>query len=238
VAGGADLTMRSLFGINPVATKSSEIADQFDAFSLAFTPDGTRLATGSPNSEEVHIWDWRSRPPHLIQRLSQGGNGTGSSMNGLRYSPNGDLLASAHGRDQEDRIVRIWKISTGTVADDIADPNSDAFPLTYAGLQFSSDDRFLIRTQMGGSYMKGSIRVTNNSFIVHDTATWQPVWALSTAPVFVTGFGASPDGHYAVIAGPREVGTKRDPLPSAEDVARGSCWEACNAFSQHFRRFF
>jgi WD40 repeat protein len=122
-------------------------------------------------------------------------------MNGLRYSPNGELLASAHGPGQEGQILRIWKTSTGAVAADIADHHSGASPLLHASLAFSPDGRFMMRSVPGGEIKEGPTKVVIDSFIVHDTTTWQIAWALSTVPVFVSAFGTSNDGRYAVIAG-------------------------------------
>jgi WD40 repeat protein len=184
--------------VAPVATKKTEFEDQYAVLSIAFSPDGTRLATSSPNSEEVHVWTWQGRP-QLVQTLHQVGGG---QPNGLHYNPLGTLLASAHGsKDADgDRIVRIWNSSTGAVAGDIVD-HSRSSALMHAGLAFSPDGRFLMRSQLGGSFAEGPRRVFRDSFIVHDTADWHVVWALRTDPLWVSTFGLSHDGRYAAIAG-------------------------------------
>jgi WD40 repeat protein len=240
---GGYSTFHSFFGglgMSSVATKRAEFRDQYEVFSLAFSRDGTKLATSSPNSDEVHIWDWRG-DPRIVQTLSQG-DGAGGSMNGLRYNPNGDLLASAHGAGQESQIVRIWESGTGAVAGNIADHHSGASPLIYAGLEFSSDGRFLMRAQSGGWYMEGSTKVIVDSFIVHDATTWRPVWAMNTEPVVVSTFGASIDGHYAVIAGQERL--ERNGIPYLQprilivDLAERRVRHSSNVLADFFEVLF
>ena len=69
------------------------------AHSLTFSPDGTRLATGSIGLEAVKLWDMRSRRELLNME------GQGSLFYPIRFSKDGKLLASAprHGR------VHIWR---------------------------------------------------------------------------------------------------------------------------------
>jgi WD40 repeat protein len=188
--------------MEPVAAKKAEFDERFSVFSLAFSPDGTHIATSSPNSKEVHIWTWQSNS-QLIETLHQG-EGGGGSINGLRYSPDGTFLASAHGADQQDRILRIWSAKTGAVVGDVAERFGGAGTLGYAALEFSPDGQFLIRSQRGW-HMEGQGKVQEqvfvDSFIVYDTATWQRVWALKTEPVSPSALAVSRNGRYAAIAG-------------------------------------
>lgn len=197
--------LHDVFGnitMEPVAAKKAEFDERFSVFSLAFSPDGTHIATSSPNSKEVHIWTWQSNS-QLIETLHQG-EGGGGSINGLRYSPDGTFLASAHGADQQDRILRIWSAKTGAVVGDVAERFGGAGTLGYAALEFSPDGQFLIRSQRGW-HMEGQGKVQEqvfvDSFIVYDTATWQRVWALKTEPVSPSALAVSRNGRYAAIAG-------------------------------------
>jgi WD40 repeat protein len=231
-----EATLRGLFGIDHVATQSFQFDDTSDIFSLAFTPDGKRLATSSPNSEEVHIWALQ-RAPRLVQVYDQG-KSLGGSMNGLRFSSSGEFLASAHGPGQEDQIIRIWNTRTGAVAGDLADPNAGASPLLYASLVFSPDGKFLMRSQPGASYTKGSTEVAIDSFIVHDSATWKQLWTLNTAPVFVSSFGASRDGRYVVIAGEERLLRSGKPYLQPKmlivDLAEKHVTRSADIFAEYF----
>jgi WD40 repeat protein len=69
--------------------------------SLAFSPDGARLAIGRNSS--IEIWDWRQGT--LIQRLGP----LYARVVGLTWSPDGGSLAGCDGQ------ATIWDVSTGRV---------------------------------------------------------------------------------------------------------------------------
>jgi WD40 repeat protein len=71
-------------------------------FSVAFSPDGTRLAGTSPD-RSVMVWDVASG--ELIARLE--GHGGRRVLN-LRFSPDGSRIASA----SDDRTVRVWDLAS------------------------------------------------------------------------------------------------------------------------------
>lgn len=57
--------------------------------SVAFSPDGSRLATGSSHHENVRIWDVESQEAVLAL-----GEGKGGNFNEIGFSPDGKVLAS------------------------------------------------------------------------------------------------------------------------------------------------
>jgi WD40 repeat protein len=75
--------------------------------SLAFSPDGKRVATASflRGDQAVRIWD--SRSGRLLRAL--GGHHGGASA--VAFSPNGKWLASA--ARGPDRTIRLWNVATG-----------------------------------------------------------------------------------------------------------------------------
>jgi WD40 repeat protein len=188
----------------PVATKGAGFHDSSDVWSLAFSPDGKSLAVSSPNSGEVHVWDWHGEP-RLLHTLQQ--DEAGGEINGLRFSSQGDFLASAHGATAKDQIVRIWHASTGAVAGDIVEAKSGAFPLTHAALDFTPGATALIRLQKADD-------PTKDSFIVYDTQTWARKWAISVSPTQALVLGLSSDGRYAAVAGWERLVRAGPPDPS------------------------
>jgi len=79
-----------------------------EAWSLAFSPDGRTLATGSDDSEPdptIKLWD---RATGRLTRAWDGGPGTVAA---LAFSPDGRTLASGHLVDRNN--VRIWDAATG-----------------------------------------------------------------------------------------------------------------------------
>jgi WD40 repeat protein len=181
----------------PVANKAAEFHDTSDIWSLAFTPDGRFLAVNSPNDDNVRVWDWRNTP-QIAQTLPQGGGG---EINSRRFSAKGTFLASAHGRAQENKIVRVWSSSTGKIAGDIAEVKVGAHPLNHASLEFTPNEQALIRVQGGGSYVDGERTVTLDNVISYDTKTWRRTWSLNMDPTYTEALGVSPEGRYAAVAG-------------------------------------
>ena len=80
---------------------------------MAFSPDGTLLATASANST-AQIWDLTERrATRLIRRREQPVvilEGHIGSVNGVAFSPDGTQVVT----DSDDRTARIWDLATGT----------------------------------------------------------------------------------------------------------------------------
>jgi WD40 repeat protein len=70
--------------------------------SVAFSPDGRRLAIGDGNEKAIVIWDLESRR-QLIALAGQG-----SIFNGVAFSPDGNVIGSRNDRGD----VYLWRAPT------------------------------------------------------------------------------------------------------------------------------
>jgi WD40 repeat protein len=98
---------------------------------LAFSPDGSRIATGSFLRGDQRVMVWDAETGHRLMSID-GPRGIGE----VNYSPDGSLLA-ANGRGAGN-TVRIWNARTGERVRDLG-PN----PADCLCLAFSRDGRLL-----------------------------------------------------------------------------------------------
>jgi hypothetical protein len=99
--------------------------------SMAYSPDGRTLATGS--FREVTLWD----PAAGTVRKRIGG--FADRVVALAYSPDGKLLAAAGGPPTEEGEVKVFDAATGDPAFEIRGGHSD----TVFGVAFSPDSKKL-----------------------------------------------------------------------------------------------
>jgi WD40 repeat protein len=105
-----------------------------DVTSLAFTPDGARLATGSKDGT-ARIWDAASGQE--LRKLNHGGV---SFVLGVAFSPDGRWLATACDK----WAVRIWDIASGQRV-------LDLIIHKIFGVAFSPDGRWLATAGKDGT---------------------------------------------------------------------------------------
>jgi WD40 repeat protein len=106
---------------------------------FAFSPDETRVVVGLIEAySPLKMYDIETG--NVLQELSDPdllatGRYYAPAYN-VAFSPNGDLIASAHGERGIDRSLRVWDAQTGDMVQKL--------PLDVYGLAFSPDNKWLV----------------------------------------------------------------------------------------------
>ena len=186
-----------------VATEVMTLPTDEDIRGLDFNPDGNLLATTSTQVADVRIWDWRNKRLARTFERAQGSNLL--STEPVRFGPDGRLLAVCHGPSGPNKsVVRIWNSEPGDVVHDIEEPSNGG----RRAIAFTADGRSLIRI------LRRPAQAPEDTLVVHDTKTWQPMWGLHTTPFYPTDLAISPDGKFAAVAG-RVINPERWPFNTA-----------------------
>lgn len=129
---------------------------------MAFSADGTRLASGSKDTA-VRVWDTEGTETPILLQGHQGW------VNALAFSPDGRMLASG----DTDRAVHVWDTTTGTLL--------TTFPGHLSGvvaLAFSPDSRTLASGSVDGTVRFWSIE-TQEALPRHITGHTESVKAVA-----------------------------------------------------------
>jgi len=140
--------------------------------SIAFSPDGKKLATGSVDNS-AKIWDLESGK----QTLSLDGHT--NNVTSVAFSPDGKKLATG----SEDNSARIWDLESGKQTLSL-DGHAD----NVTSVAFSPDGKRLAT----GSY--------DNSAKIWDLESGQQTLSLDRHTSFVLSVAFSPDGHKLATA--------------------------------------
>ncbi len=148
----------------------------YGIYSVAFSPDGRRLAVGAGDGS-IEVWDLAHR-----RQIDLPFAGITGSVNSVAFSPDGKLLATA-GTDRE---IHLWNAATGLPASPPLGGHTDSI----TSLDFSPD---------GTTLASGSADTTVRLW---DVASGQPIGApLTGHGDAVSGLAFSRDGRLLLSAG-------------------------------------
>ena len=166
---------------------------------VAYSPDGTRLATG--NGSSINLWEMTDQPQ---LRTLAGHTGT---VDSVAFSPDGTLLASG----SDDKTLKIWDVATGNLLQTLT-----GHTRAVVAVAFSPDGKQVA----SGSW--------DNTVRRWDVATGKDVGQPLTAhgnKVYTVAF--SPDGKHLLSGGmptPAGSGGARARRPEDRPTATpGSC---------------
>jgi WD40 repeat protein len=180
----------------------------FDATSVAFTPDGAALISGS-HDQTVR------RTALAAKKQEWEAPGSWEQVNSISLSPDGKLLVAgssdrrfavrtlrAGSKGLKPGVARLWDARTGKLLRRLDEAKEDAGGHVMA-VRFSPDGR---RIAVGGSSVAGAGTVR-----VCDAATGAYVWSIVDHGAEVQALAFSPDGSVLASAGAEGAVRVREP---------------------------
>ncbi len=195
-----------------VDTPGLDVHSGFTHICVAFSPNGTRIATASHRGHQIKIWE--SNTGRELMTL----NGHLNFVNSVAFSPDGSLIASG----SSDGTVKAWDAETGQVM------------LTCSG---ASDVRGVAFSPDGKRIALGS---GDHAIRVWSTRTGQEIIKIDGHTSAVTSVAFSPDGTRIASGGNDNTIRLWDAQPTHETqtLHRHSSWVTSVTFNPEGTRIF
>ena len=213
LGGGGALLARL---VDP-ALKEGSIADRDFVQSLAFSPDGLRLATGGYRMIRI----WKKEPAAPLASLDLGG-----SPGALAASPDGKILAAGGA----DGTIAIWETASGQKTKTLSGHQGPVLALAFSPdgtrlLSGSADKSFRLWTLPGDSFQSVELGQEVNAVAVAGdgkrVAAASPDFQIRVYPVPADGAPwekpREMKGHSARVTALRAVGSGKQFLSASED---------------------
>ena len=185
-----------------VAEQVAKLSGADNITGMDFSADGASLAVAALG-DEVAIWNWQRG--RIERKLQDTHSGINIASQAIRFSQDGQFLASCHALSTTDTVARIWSAQQWTVMHDL--PGSHA----CFAIDFSRDGKSAILVLLT------ILKTPENSIAVYNTADWQTEWTLSTGPFYPRTLALSADGRFAAVGGdvsnPKSW-TYKNPVPT------------------------
>lgn len=177
---------------DPVLIKVAELPEKYHFVppAVAVNPDGTLVAVRSADNQ-IKVWNWRHNQVVAKLDLPRGADDS-LSTGPIKFSPDGNLLATCHGRGEDNTVVEVWNVPTWTITHRISDslPGSGC-----TAVEFTPDGRHLVRL------LERFQKLDGPTLVVYRTDNWREVAALRTNPFFGRLLAIRPDGKQLAIGG-------------------------------------
>jgi WD40 repeat protein len=201
----AMLTSAALPSIDGIATLAGH-TESVD--SVAFSPDGTTVASGSFDGT-VRLWEVATHRP-IGTPLA----GHTNTVTSVAFSPDGTTLASG----SLDDTVRLWEVATHRpIGDPLTVPGSpDVFPVAPVFVAFSPDSKTLASGSVDGTVRLWNV-ASHRQIGAPVSGPTGPVSSVTFSPDSKTLASGSPDGTVRLwnVATHRQIG---DPLIGHTDT--------------------
>ena len=126
---GTILAVSSSAGIQiwNTATRAAVATLSGGSSALAFSPDGTTIASGSTRTDQANIELWNVADQSLVATLP-GHTGGPTGVHSLAFSPGGDTLASGSG----DQTIKLWDVSSRSLIATLTGHTSHVFSVAFS----------------------------------------------------------------------------------------------------------